>query len=50
MTPGTRVRHTRSRAQGIVRWESIGQVLVIWDNPLSSPPSWVNAFHLEVVR
>lgn len=50
MTPGTRVKHRESGATGVVKAESIGNVHVIWDNPLNSPPAWVNLFELEVQK
>ena len=50
MNPGNRVRHIKSGQTGTVRAWALGNVHVQWDNPLSSPPSWVNQFHLEVVR
>lgn len=48
MTPGTRIRHSMTGKRGVVRWTMGATVYVKWDDPLTSGPTEVNLFLLEV--
>lgn len=47
MTPGTRVQHRQTGAQGRVQWATGIMAGVRWDNPLTSGPGTCPIAHLE---